>query len=31
VASGTEVRPGKKDPQKVHAFVEAVKAADKTA
>ena len=31
VASGTEVRPGKKDPQKVRAFVEAVKAADKTA
>jgi len=31
VASGTEVRTGKKDPKKVRAFVEAVKAADKTA
>lgn len=31
VASGTEAKPGKKDPQKVRAFVEAVRRADKTA
>ena len=29
VASGVEARPGKKDPEKVHAFVEAVRQADK--
>jgi phosphoribosylanthranilate isomerase len=31
VASGTEARPGTKDPEKVRAFVEAVKRADKAA
>lgn len=31
VVSGVEARPGKKDPQKVRAFVEAVRAADKSA
>jgi phosphoribosylanthranilate isomerase len=31
VASGTEARPGKKDPQKVRAFIEAVRRADKAA
>ena len=29
VASGVEARPGKKDPEKVRAFVEAVRKADK--
>lgn len=31
VASGTEARPGKKDPEKVRAFVEAVRRADRAA
>lgn len=31
VASGTEAEPGKKDPEKVRAFVEAVQRADKAA
>jgi phosphoribosylanthranilate isomerase len=31
VASGVEARPGKKDPEKVRAFVKAVRAADKPA
>jgi phosphoribosylanthranilate isomerase len=31
VASGTEAAPGKKDPQKVRAFVEAVRQADRAA
>jgi phosphoribosylanthranilate isomerase len=31
VASGTEARAGKKDPQKVRAFIEAVRRADKAA
>ena len=31
VVSGVEARPGKKDPQKVRAFVETVRAADKSA
>jgi phosphoribosylanthranilate isomerase len=31
VASGVEARPGKKDPEKVRAFVNAVRAADKSA
>ncbi|MGC2184678.1 MAG: phosphoribosylanthranilate isomerase, partial [Terriglobales bacterium] len=29
VASGVEARPGKKDPKKVSAFIEAVRQADK--
>jgi phosphoribosylanthranilate isomerase len=29
VASGVEARPGKKDPKKVRAFIEAVRQADK--
>lgn len=31
VSSGTEAKPGKKDPQKVRAFVQAVRSADKAA
>ena len=31
VASGTEAKPGRKDPEKVRAFVEAVKRADRAA
>jgi phosphoribosylanthranilate isomerase len=31
VASGVEAKPGKKDPEKVRAFVAAVRQADKTA
>ena len=31
VASGVEARPGKKDPEKVRAFVQAVREADKRA
>jgi phosphoribosylanthranilate isomerase len=31
VVSGVEARPGKKDPEKVRAFVQAVRAADKSA
>jgi phosphoribosylanthranilate isomerase len=30
VASGVEIKPGKKDPQRMHAFVAAVRRAGKT-
>jgi phosphoribosylanthranilate isomerase len=31
VASGVETRPGKKDPEKMRAFVKAVRAAERSA